>query len=86
MKRQFDKRAFIVANSPRLRQAVSRTWQAEKKEPRPSIGKRIIRLFTGKRILKPWELKAKAEAVAKRARRRERNIRWWSNDRTWRVA
>jgi hypothetical protein len=44
---------------------------------------KIASFFGIKRRLEPWELKAKAAAEAKRARRRERNLRWWANDPTW---
>ena len=47
------------------------------------ILKSIFRFLTGGRRLAPWELKAIAAAQDKRARRRERNLRWWANDPTW---
>ena len=42
--------------------------------------KKVLRIFTGKRQLAPWELKAIQDAKEKRSRRRARNILWWSND------
>ena len=48
---------------------------------------RIIKaLLAGKRQFEPWEKKIIAAAQAKRERRKERNIRWWENDKTWRRA
>jgi hypothetical protein len=47
------------------------------------IGSTVKRILGLKRKLEPWELKAMAAAEAKRARRRERNITWWTNDKTW---
>ena len=91
MKRQWNKnygRGLMADGQGKLmqRDPYPRPWEGsgKTKKSRPSIVKRIVQLF--KRRLEPWELELKAEAVAKRARRRERNIRWWSNDRTWRVA
>ena len=38
------------------------------------------------RIVKAARDKSLAAAQAKRERRKERNIRWWENDKTWRRA
>ena len=38
------------------------------------------------RIVKSARDKSLAAAQAKRERRKERNIRWWENDKTWRRA
>lgn len=59
------------------------TLSMPRKKAKSSLIKKILRFLTGRRRLAPWELKAIAAAEAKRSRRRERNIRWWSNDRTW---
>jgi hypothetical protein len=46
---------------------------------------RIIKaLLAGKRQAEPWEKEIIAAAQAKRERRKERNLRRWVNDRTWR--
>lgn len=63
--------------------SVTPAFRPVKRKAKSSIIKSIIRFFTRKRKLEPWELELKAEAEAKRARRRLRNIAWWSNDRTW---
>jgi len=90
MRRQYDKRqtdrvVLPTLTAPRL--SVTPAFSPTKKRVASSFFKKIGGFF--KKLFRkpaPWELKAMAEAVAKRARRRERNIRWWSNDRTWRVA
>jgi hypothetical protein len=86
MRRQYDKRqvgrVILPTLTPSMR-TVTPAYRPAKKKAKSSIFKSIIRFFTRKRKLEPWELELKATAEAKRARRRERNIRWWSNDRAW---
>jgi len=89
MRRQYDKRQVERVVLPRIaerRASVTPAFTPTKKRVASSFFKKIGGFF--KKLFRkpaPWELKVMAEAVAKRARRRERNIRWWSNDVTWRA-
>lgn len=94
MRRQFDKRivtgAGLVAERNRFarmeRPIVAQMATKKRKEKASSFFKilsAVARFFKIKRKLAPWEIKAVEAAQAKRERRRQRNIRWWSNDPGW---
>jgi hypothetical protein len=91
MKRQFDKRRIRTGKRwlmTSMNDRDFRPWRAPsagRKSPIKKIGAAVKRILGLRRKLEPWELELKALAEQKRARRRERNIRWWSNDRTWRA-
>lgn len=87
MRRQYDKRQTDRVVLPTLtspRAAVTPAFQPAKRERASSFFKSVKSFF--KKLFRkpaPWELKVMAEAEAKRARRKLRNIVWWSNDPSW---
>jgi len=87
MRRQYDKRQAERVVLPRLaapRVSATPAFSPTKKRVASSFFKKIGGFF--KKLFRkpaPWELKVMAEAEAKRAYRKIRNIAWWSKDQSW---
>jgi hypothetical protein len=92
MRPYFFKRPTVAADkrAERFRQRQrDRAWARGDGGSDSTVRKvaRIIKtLLAGKHRVDLWETKLIAAAQAKRERRRERNLRWWANDKTWRRA
>jgi hypothetical protein len=94
MRRQFDKRIKVGSSLVAERNRISRMEKSGPslgpiKKTRPkgqsfrTVISKVVQFLGLRRKLEPWEVKAIAAAEDKRARRRERNVRWWSNDPNW---